>query len=218
MGFVAFLLIAPIIYAVQLIAVQIRDRNEHPVELMMLEDFTGRVAILAIVSAVLLAPAVEELLFRGLFQGWLTRLLAGMPQTRNHPPPTSTGSPTNHRRAPDWRCHRFCSAEPVASPPEAEVGRVERDCVLSEGPQPGAIGLPVLLTSSVFALVHMPQWPAPLAIFLLSLGLGLLYQRTGSLVASFVLHAAFNGAEHARPHPGALNPAPMEKKAVPLPR
>ena len=39
----------------------------------------------------------------------------------------------------------------------------------------------------------MPQWPAPLAIFFLSVGLGAVYQRTGSLIASFVMHALFNG-------------------------
>ena len=78
-GFLAFLLIAPIVYGVQVLAVQIWERNEHPLELMMLENFTGPVAILAIVSAVILAPAVEELMFRGLFQGWLTRLLVGKP-------------------------------------------------------------------------------------------------------------------------------------------
>ena len=35
--------------------------------------------------------------------------------------------------------------------------------------------------------------PAPLAIFPLSIALGLLYETTESLVPSFVLHALFNG-------------------------
>jgi hypothetical protein len=52
---------------------------------------------------------------------------------------------------------------------------------------------PVLLTSALFAAVHLPQWPAPIAIFFLSVGLGVVYQRTGSLIASFVMHALFNG-------------------------
>ncbi len=53
--------------------------------------------------------------------------------------------------------------------------------------------MPVILTSALFALLHVEQWPAPLAIFFLSLGLGTVYQRSGSLVASFVIHALFNG-------------------------
>jgi membrane protease YdiL (CAAX protease family) len=50
-----------------------------------------------------------------------------------------------------------------------------------------------VITSAVFAAVHLPQWPAPLAIFFLSMGLGVVYRRTGSLIASFAMHALFNG-------------------------
>jgi membrane protease YdiL (CAAX protease family) len=53
--------------------------------------------------------------------------------------------------------------------------------------------MPVVLTSLLFAAVHAPQMPAPFAIFVLSLALGTLYQRTGSLAAPFTLHALFNG-------------------------
>ncbi|GAC1463197.1 MAG: hypothetical protein NVSMB9_00360 [Isosphaeraceae bacterium] len=53
--------------------------------------------------------------------------------------------------------------------------------------------MPLLLTSGGFALVHAPQMPAPFAIFALSLALGTVYQRTGSLIAPFTLHALFNG-------------------------
>jgi membrane protease YdiL (CAAX protease family) len=41
--------------------------------------------------------------------------------------------------------------------------------------------------------MHLPQWPAPIAIFLLSIALGTVYQRTGSLLASITMHATFNG-------------------------
>ncbi len=197
-GFVAFLLIAPIIYGIQFIAAQVWERNEHPVELMMLENLTGRVAILAIVSAVFLAPAVEELLFRGLFQGWLTRLLVPKPEAPD-------------LRAPDL--DEWIADEPTAEPLVAPTRRR----LLPRIPDPVRSALPVLLTSSVFALVHMPQWPAPLAIFLLSLGLGEVYQRTGSLVASFVLHAAFNGLSTLALILVALNPGPLDKRVAPLP-
>ncbi len=221
-GFVAFLLIAPIIYGVQVVAVQIWKRNEHPVELMMLENLTGRVAILAIVSAVFLAPAVEELLFRGLLQGWLTRRFLGK-STGPYPflsdiqewipddsPTEPPGGQTQTRLFPSI-------TNPYAAP-ETEINQADtRSRVFPRVPDPMRSALPILLTSSVFALVHIPQWPAPLAIFLLSLGLGLVYQRTGSLVASFVLHAAFNGLSTLALILVALNPAPLPKNAAPLP-
>ena len=54
-------------------------------------------------------------------------------------------------------------------------------------------GLPIVLTSLAFASLHATQWPAPLAIFLLSMALGVLYHRTGSLLAVITMHATFNG-------------------------
>ena len=219
-GFVAFLLIAPIVYGVQLIAVQIWVRHEHPIELMMLENLTGRVAILAIVSAVFLAPAVEELLFRGLIQGWLTRFLRERigPDTRaaeveEWVKDTSLAGPSPE----ETQTHSFTRTTDPYAAPEEEISRTAtRWRLFPRLPDPVRSALPVLLTSSLFALVHMPQWPAPLAIFLLSLGLGMVYQKTGSLVASFVLHAAFNGLSTLALIWVALNPAPLDKKAAPL--
>ena len=50
-----------------------------------------------------------------------------------------------------------------------------------------------MLTSAFFALAHYDQMPAPIPIFVLALVLGWLYEVTGSLVASAVLHTLFNG-------------------------
>jgi len=53
--------------------------------------------------------------------------------------------------------------------------------------------MPNVLTSALFAAFHAQQWPSPLPLFLLSLALGTLYRRTGSLVGPIAMHAAFNG-------------------------
>ena len=50
-----------------------------------------------------------------------------------------------------------------------------------------------VLVSIVFAAMHGPVWPSPVPIFFLSIGLGVLYQRTGGLIAPIALHATFNG-------------------------
>jgi membrane protease YdiL (CAAX protease family) len=218
-GFLAFLLIAPIVYGIQLIAVQIWERKEHPLELMMLEKLTGGVALLAIVSAVVLAPAVEELLFRGLLQGWLTRRLAGKPS--GGAPPASNleewiaEGPSAERPEDQARSGLLPKFPDPYFAPGAEIGPVEER--FTRITRSARMAAPILLTSAVFALVHMPQWPAPLAIFLLSLGLGLVYRRTGSLVAAFVLHAAFNGLSTLALLLVALSPAPLDEKVAPLP-
>jgi membrane protease YdiL (CAAX protease family) len=48
-------------------------------------------------------------------------------------------------------------------------------------------------TAAVFGMAHANVWPTPIPLFILGLGLGFLAYRTQSLVASFTLHCLFNG-------------------------
>ena len=73
-GVGAAMLMIPAVIAIQSLAVRVWPSQKHPVELMVLEQFTPGVALLAIVSTVVLAPMIEELLFRGVVQRWLSRL------------------------------------------------------------------------------------------------------------------------------------------------
>jgi membrane protease YdiL (CAAX protease family) len=52
----------------------------------------------------------------------------------------------------------------------------------------------VVVTSLLFAVMHMSAVPAHglFALFVLSLGIGWAFERTGRLTASIVMHAAFN--------------------------
>lgn len=51
---------------------------------------------------------------------------------------------------------------------------------------------PLLLTSGLFALMHLGQGAAPIPIFILSLGLGFLYRQTGSLIPPIIVHMVLN--------------------------
>lgn len=53
--------------------------------------------------------------------------------------------------------------------------------------------LAIVLAAAAFALVH--EWDAAPIIFVLALGLGYVYERTGCLWAAIVLHACFNAAQ-----------------------
>ena len=48
-------------------------------------------------------------------------------------------------------------------------------------------------TSLLFACIHTAVWPTPIPLFVLALGLGVLAQRTRSLIGPIVLHSLFNG-------------------------
>jgi membrane protease YdiL (CAAX protease family) len=64
---------------------------------------------------------------------------------------------------------------------------------LPENGKPWHAWMAILLTSTMFALVH-PPWMAPL-IFVLALGLGFIYERTGTLWACITMHCLFNSTE-----------------------
>jgi hypothetical protein len=76
----------------------------------------------------------------------------------------------------------------------------------------------IALTSLVFAAVHGPQWPAPIALFVLALAIGTVYHRTGSLIAAVCMHAVFNGFSTLGLFFALLVGRPTEtEKAVPPP-
>jgi membrane protease YdiL (CAAX protease family) len=54
--------------------------------------------------------------------------------------------------------------------------------------------LAILLSSVAFTLVHSPPeiWPV---IFVLAMGLGYIYERTGNLATTMLMHAVFNGTQ-----------------------
>ena len=195
-GVMGFLLIAPVIYALNGLAVLVFKQNKHPLEQMVAARPTAGVALLAFFAAVVLAPAAEELIFRGIMQSWLTQLFRR--QDFDDALDLADGlDPIPAEAAVATSTETGVSA-PV--PGEAiSTGDVRPvDLAWGEGDAPrltkGRTTLaPIVLTSAVFAAVHLPQWPAPLAIFFLSVALGVVYQRSGSLIASFMMHALFNG-------------------------
>jgi len=191
-GVGATLFVAPIIYAVQLVVLRIwppDPSNDHPLKKMLEDQFTAGVVYLAIVSAVILAPMLEELIFRAIFQGWLSAWLA---RRRNARPrrPLKPSVPLQALTddgfaAGYWELDADAETNYWEKPPTPSDSRVDQT---HRFPWPA-----VVLTSLFFATVHLPQWPAPIAIFVLSLALGTVYQRTGSLIASCFMHATFNG-------------------------
>jgi membrane protease YdiL (CAAX protease family) len=80
----------------------------------------------------------------------------------------------------------------------------------------------IVLSSLLFAAMHFTSWPAPLPLFVLSVTLGFLACRTGSLVAPITLHAVFNGVMMAvlvtsldgdKPEPAAEAPSATPRLA-----
>lgn len=197
-GILAFIVVFPAIIVSSAIVERIYQQyhyhheSEHP----LLKEF-GQAAqgwqgwqILIVVGALIGAPFFEEFLFRGHLQTLLRHGFAklaargrtaaaidietGMaPQAwLTNPPPPPPGVAPN-------------SIAPVAAIP-----------LLPELPPQTAAWpswLAILITATIFSLVH-PIWSAPL-IFILAVGLGYVYERTGTLWACITLHLLFNAVE-----------------------
>jgi hypothetical protein len=169
------------------------------------------VAILAL-SGVVLAPASEELIFRGVLLGWLTKLAVGEKRSVT---PCSTMEPIEGPTHSADGSHLVETVESDTSEATAEVSFfpdtaehvaqnlyeapfsplvTKYETVLADpSGRVASLWLANITVSLIFAALHGAVWPTPIPIFFLSLGLGLLYQRTGGIVASTTLHMIFNG-------------------------
>jgi Type II CAAX prenyl endopeptidase Rce1-like len=124
-------------------------------------------------------------------QRWLGRFV------EDRPLPTTTMQGNGWSATLESKNESFLWDSEYAPPKTTPIGPgsefLESGYQPAEQPLSRSSNLPILLTSIIFAVMHLPQWPAPIAILLLSLALGTVYQRTGSLLASITMHATFNG-------------------------
>jgi membrane protease YdiL (CAAX protease family) len=141
-------------------------------------------------AAVVVAPVLEELVFRGVLQRWLGTLTwggAGAIVAAFALAVLQRGSAFreawSERQAEEMLQAALPALFVLAMLPGYFV--VQR---LSRTPNGGA----VYGTALLFAAVHS-SWPHPIPLFVLGLGLGWLAYRTQSLIAPIVLHSLFNG-------------------------
>jgi membrane protease YdiL (CAAX protease family) len=215
-GLVAYPLLAPLVLGAMAAALRVWKRDPHPLELAMARDRSPGMILLLVVGGVILAPLVEELVFRGILLGWLTRRALpasveplaepGFDDVSLEFAGVGASSPLPLGEGLGVR-----GVESIIGPriPDPDFGpRSERDAphprpdgfpIESQEPRPAATGLGTRLllanvaVSLLFAALHSPVWPTPIPLFFLSLGLGFLYQRTGSVVGPTVVHMLFNG-------------------------
>jgi membrane protease YdiL (CAAX protease family) len=219
-GVVAILFLMPIVYSIQAACIRLLDmstpeieKHRHPLEKMLRESLSPGLASVAFLTAVVLAPAFEELFFRGFLQPWLVMTLDRLATRRRSAlekpfeEPSLAGTTRTDPLAdpdidrlpavgPDAGFDCWESAESpahVAEPSGLTIAGVEDQGALFRPHSPLWPGFGIALTSLIFAALHAPQWPAPIPLFLLALGLGFVVQRTGSLTAAICMHAIFNG-------------------------
>jgi membrane protease YdiL (CAAX protease family) len=135
----------------------------HPMIQQIQEHADPWLLAVGFVSAVVVAPISEEVAFRLLLQGWLEKWEARL-----------VAQPVMEEHGADT------TAESIPTSPMAGVA----------GMPYGA--MPILVTSTLFAWAHVGHGTDPFPLFVLSLFLGFVYQRTHRILPSIVLHATFN--------------------------
>lgn len=206
-------------------AVQFQHPAEHELLKFMKDAPELWVQVAAIAAAVIIAPLVEEFLFRGLVQTSLMTWFHRFGQARTTPPPLQwlpglqgfpmmppppsdgVGIPGAMSTAtPAESTVSMSEHNPVAQPPswttppslpymlpDTPIPPITPEPLIRRRAWPS--WLAIVITSVLFAVIH-PLWTAPI-IFVLSLILGYVYERTGNLWAAVALHAIFNTSSTA---------------------
>ena len=173
----------PLVYGVSIAASLTVKRDKHPVEQMIEQAKEPSVIVIAALVAVVAAPIAEELLFRGVLLGWFWKIrlpsrdrdFAINPEVEEDPEILTIDH--NSYGA-------MMEIEPpvtISMPKDPFAGRGRHDLTAN------------IAVSLIFAGLHASVWPTPVPLFFLSLVLGEIYRRTGSLVGPIVLHMTFNG-------------------------
>lgn len=179
-GALAFCMIAPVVYGMQMVLSAIWKPSQHPI-ISLLQEANNQWAALAIcgVAAVLAAPLFEELVFRRLLHGWLDRIAAS--------------------KSDDWMSLLFFSeqTEPTKQvTDDASDETLEPSDALKPITQfdtaPHLPLWPLYVSSCVFALLHLNGGPDPIPLFFFALWLAYLYRITGRITPCIVVHLLLN--------------------------
>lgn len=135
-----------------------------------------------LLSVLLVAPLIEELIFRGAVQGWATSRLLGGPVVLAVCAVVNALLPGPER----WMRTIFLLGALLAALPYAQL--VVRLRLAADVPR--ALG--IYAASLLFAIFHASTWPDPVPLLLLGLALGHLTDRTRSLLAPILMHSLFN--------------------------
>ena len=150
-------------------ALAILTPYDHETLNQLQEHFSLSTVLFTWFGATIVAPVCEELIFRGILQGWLQRF--------------------NQRRDPENALLDIVGGWPVE--PIGVEARQESE-FKNVGKWDRRFWLPIFISSGLFAAIHVGQGAAPIALFFFGLVLGYLYRKTGSLIPCIILHFMLN--------------------------
>jgi len=199
LGLVGFVMLAPPVYAIQGLLVYFWQPSKHPLMEMFKGTPDAGFFLLLVVTAAIVAPLFEELLFRVVLQGFLEKAF----DFRGEIHELFFG--TVNRVAVEPLLVAELSApggavvaiDPNPYAPSAALMADAHSAGEWQLDQPELRGwracLPIAISSAVFALLHYSHGPDWIPLLVLAAGMGYLYQRTHRLLPSLIVHMLLNG-------------------------
>lgn len=205
----AFLMLAPSVYLIQMVLKMLQgmlteeeELTTHPLIESVMENPNLSFFFITGLSAVVVAPVVEEFLFRVLLQGWLERVASHRGETSvlllGGVEESSVDAILLEESNPDESLPN-APAEPADDNPYATPRSLElpvtgpQDEATAENVRPRKPPFwPILVSALLFAGMHYSHGPDPIALFVLAIGLGYLYQRTHRILPCILVHFLLN--------------------------
>jgi membrane protease YdiL (CAAX protease family) len=204
-GVAAFIWLTPIVLGIHAIFSSVLWDRPHALTALRTADLADWEWGLVAFQACLAVPVIEEILFRGLLQYWLRQasLLGHL----------ALVLATLIRAAYSVGYHdSTAGADVIDGGPLVfavllvggyvysfyRIKKIfalcadEADDERQQAWREMTSQLSVYGSAMLFAIFHVNAWPAPIALFVMGLGLGWLAKRTQSLIGPIVFHAAFN--------------------------
>lgn len=178
LGVAGFVMLAPIVYALQAFLVQF-VKSEHPLIEVLKEESSVEFFVISGFSAVLVAPLVEESIFRLWLQGWLERIASKVDDARAIVLGGRVPSPVTM---------------PVSDQPGSNEAEPANETVVYDRAFRIRGRMAIFGSSALFALAHFRHGPDPIPLFVLALGLGYLYQTTQRILPCIIVHLLLNGS------------------------
>lgn len=188
-GAVAFALVVVPIYFLQAVLTQFFPSHHPLIELLQKSNDAGTI-VMAATAAALVAPVVEEFLFRLVLQGGLEAAAA------------ASQAAIEPVARPDAGANDFDPSATLPAVAETldvvESSENPYQSTVREAGQPAsgqaapAAVWPIMVSAGLFALLHWQHGPDPIPLFVLAVALGYVYQRTHRIVPSIVVHLLLN--------------------------
>jgi membrane protease YdiL (CAAX protease family) len=201
-GAIAAVAVLPVVYALMaLVSIGMNTTYNHPLLDSMKRDGSLTAYLLAVISAALIAPVVEEFLFRVLLQGWLQSwqsstlraIILGASEDKRavESLQTGTGVALSIPLA-DGATGAMDATEEI--PSEAETSHPVNATDATPVRQNHPPLWPAIATGILFGLAHLGYGLSFIPLIILGIILGLLYRATNSIWPSLIVHCVLNSS------------------------